>query len=72
MGLLLTVVTLLLGIAARNYEGAGMQRISTRCIATTGYENCVPKVIAIMERLKRREVPSEYTYHQIPSPWLQV
>lgn len=37
-----------------------------------GYENCVPKVIAIMDRLRSREVTPDYTYYQIPSPWLQV
>ena len=37
------------------------------------YWNCVPKCVRILERLTRgQEIPQEYTYYGIPSPWLQV
>ena len=58
LGVLVGVLGLLLGIVQHD---------------ATGYESCVPKVIAIMERLTRNvDVPPEYLYYGIPSPWLQV
>ncbi|KAG0448043.1 hypothetical protein HPP92_028038 [Vanilla planifolia] len=37
------------------------------------YWNCVAKCVKILERLARsNDVPQEYTYYGIPSPWLQV
>ncbi|XP_078160868.1 AP-2 complex subunit alpha-1-like [Carex rostrata] len=37
------------------------------------YWNCLPKCVRILERLARnQDVPPEYTYYGIPSPWLQV
>jgi AP-2 complex subunit alpha len=37
------------------------------------YWNCVPKCVRILERLSRgQDIPQEYTYYGIPSPWLQV
>ncbi|XP_020703609.1 AP-2 complex subunit alpha-2 [Dendrobium catenatum] len=37
------------------------------------YWNCVSKCVKILERLaKNHDVPQEYTYYGIPSPWLQV
>eukprot|EP00891_Asterochloris_glomerata_P007006 jgi/Astpho2/7006/fgenesh1_pm.00107_%23_19_t len=57
VGVLNAAVTLLLGIVSRNYEG---------------YESLVPKVIKLLERLKNRDVPADYTYYGIASPWLQV
>ena len=32
----------------------------------------MPKVIKLLERLKNRDVPADYTYYGIASPWLQV
>lgn len=57
LGVLLGLTSLLLGIVVRNFEG---------------YEPCVPKLIDVMERLRDRDVPQDYTYYGIPTPWLQV
>jgi len=58
LGVLVGVLGLLLGIVQHD---------------AAGYEMCVPKVIAIMERLTRNvDIPPEYLYYGIPSPWLQV
>ena len=56
-GVLLSVVTLLLGVVARNYEG---------------YEGLVPKLVRLLERLRNKDVTPDYAYYGIPSPWLQV
>ncbi|MEW5308641.1 MAG: hypothetical protein WDW38_000584 [Sanguina aurantia] len=61
MGLLLSSVTLLWGICVRN--------------GSAGYESCQGRVIKIFERLqgnKERDIPPEYLYYGIPSPWLQT
>uniref|UniRef100_A0A1D2AG34 AP-2 complex subunit alpha n=2 Tax=Auxenochlorella protothecoides TaxID=3075 RepID=A0A1D2AG34_AUXPR len=57
VGVLLGLTTLLLGVAARSY---------------VGYEACVPRLIAVLDRCKAREVPQDYTYYGLASPWLQV
>jgi len=58
LGVLLGVLGLLLGVVQHDYKG---------------YEACVPQVIAVMERLTRNtDIPPEYLYYGIPSPWLQV
>lgn len=71
LGVLLSLVTLLLGVVSRSYEG---------------FESLVPRVIKILHRLNpererdgaghavvdRASVPPEYQYYGIPSPWLQV
>mmetsp|Transcript_11333 Transcript_11333/g.41471 ORF Transcript_11333/g.41471 Transcript_11333/m.41471 type:complete len:955 (+) Transcript_11333:136-3000(+) len=58
VGVLTGVMSLLLSIVASTPEG---------------YEGVVPKCIRILERLTSlRDVPQEYTYYGIPSPWLQV
>ncbi|KAK9806309.1 hypothetical protein WJX72_009579 [[Myrmecia] bisecta] len=59
LGVLLALVTLLLGIVSRSYEG---------------YESLVPKVVRLLERLQnvKKEVTPDYTYYGIASPWLQV
>jgi AP-2 complex subunit alpha len=37
------------------------------------YWNCLPKCVRILERMARnQDIPQEYTYYGIPSPWLQV
>ena len=56
-GVLLAVVTLLLGVVARSYEG---------------YEGLVPKLVKLLERLRNKDVTPDYAYYGIPSPWLQV
>jgi AP-2 complex subunit alpha len=56
-GVLLSVVTLLLGIVSRSYEG---------------YTSLVSRIVRILDRLKNKEVSNDYTYYGIPSPWLQV
>lgn len=70
--MLLALVTLLLGIVSRSYEG---------------YEALVPRIVRLLVRLNperqrdsagktvppdRASVPPEYAYYGIPSPWLQV
>ena len=58
LGVLIGVLGLLLGIVQHDYRG---------------YEACVPRVISIMERLtSNKDIPPEYLYYGIPSPWLQV
>ncbi|KAJ3682194.1 hypothetical protein LUZ60_014767 [Juncus effusus] len=58
MGVLTSVMSLLVALVSNNAEA---------------YWNCLPKCIKILERLARnQEVPPEYTYYGIPSPWLQV
>ena len=32
----------------------------------------MPKIVAILGRLRSREVGADYTYYGIASPWLQV
>lgn len=47
--------------------------VSLVATAPESYENCVPKCVKILERLTRsQDIPQEYTYYGIPSPWLQV
>ena len=58
IGVLLGLCTLLLGVIARG--------------SFEGYEPCVPKLVAIMERMRNREVTQDYTYYGLASPWLQV
>jgi len=37
-----------------------------------GYEACVPRIVAVLERCKQRDVSQDYTYYGLASPWLQV
>lgn len=53
----MALVTLLLGIVSRNYEG---------------YESLVPKLVRLLLRLSKKDVTPDYTYYGIASPWLQV
>jgi AP-2 complex subunit alpha len=58
IGVLTAVMSLLVSLVASQPEG---------------YWNCVPKCVRILERLTRgQDIPQEYTYYGIPSPWLQV
>ena len=58
LGILLGVMSLLIGIVSHDYRG---------------YEGCIPSVCAVMQRLARaKSVPQDYLYYGIPSPWLQV
>lgn len=57
IGVLLGATALLLGIVSRSY---------------TGFEACVPKLVAVLKRMRAREVGPDYTYYGIASPWLQV
>jgi len=58
IGVLTGVVTLLVSLVAAN---------------PVGYENCIPKVVKVLDRLiSNQDVPPEYTYYGLPSPWLQV
>uniref|UniRef100_A0A1D1XEC3 AP-2 complex subunit alpha n=2 Tax=Anthurium amnicola TaxID=1678845 RepID=A0A1D1XEC3_9ARAE len=58
MGVLTSVMSLLVALVSNNMDA---------------YWNCLPKCVKILERLTRnQDVPQEYTYYGIPSPWLQV
>eukprot|EP00252_Welwitschia_mirabilis_P025764 TRINITY_DN8191_c0_g1_i1.p1 TRINITY_DN8191_c0_g1~~TRINITY_DN8191_c0_g1_i1.p1 ORF type:complete len:1019 (-),score=209.30 TRINITY_DN8191_c0_g1_i1:385-3441(-) len=58
LGVLTAVMSLLVALVANNYDA---------------YWSCVPKCVKILERLARsQDIPQEYTYYGIPSPWLQV
>jgi len=57
VGLLLCTVSLILGLVARSYQG---------------YEGLAPRLVALLARLRSRDVSPDYTYYGIASPWLQV
>ncbi|CAN8252601.1 unnamed protein product [Cochlearia groenlandica] len=58
LGVLTSSTSLLVALVANNHEA---------------YSSCLPKCVKILERLARnQDVPQEYTYYGIPSPWLQV
>jgi ribosomal protein L24E len=58
LGVLTSVMSLFVSLVSNNAEV---------------YWNCLPKCVRILERLARnQDVPPEYTYYGIPSPWLQV
>eukprot|EP00775_Hariotina_reticulata_P003331 gene3331-3608_t len=60
LGLLLSSVTLLLGLCSRAGSGAG-------------YEQCHAKLLRLLERLVYlKDVTPDYTYYGIASPWLQT
>ena len=40
-----------------------------------GYESCQSRLIKIIDRMthiRERDIPAEYLYYGIPSPWLQA
>ncbi|KAK9126509.1 hypothetical protein Scep_015355 [Stephania cephalantha] len=58
MGVLTSVMSLLVALVSNNHDQ---------------YWSCLPKCVKILERLARNhDIPQEYTYYGIPSPWLQV
>ncbi|KAL1323532.1 hypothetical protein HN51_033839 [Arachis hypogaea] len=58
LGVLTSSMSLLVALVSNNYEA---------------YWSCLPKCVKILERLARnQDIPQEYTYYGIPSPWLQV
>ncbi|XP_042451765.1 AP-2 complex subunit alpha-1-like isoform X1 [Zingiber officinale] len=58
LGVLTAVMSLFVALVSNNIEA---------------YWNCLPKCVKILERLARnQDIPPEYTYYGIPSPWLQV
>ncbi len=58
LGILSGVMSLLTGILAHDHRG---------------YEVCIPKVCAVLTRLaKNKDIPADYQYYLLPSPWLQV
>ncbi|KAF7805668.1 AP-2 complex subunit alpha-1-like [Senna tora] len=58
LGVLTSSMSLFVALVSNNHEA---------------YWNCLPKCVKILERLARnQDVPQEYTYYGIPSPWLQV
>ncbi|XP_019084751.1 PREDICTED: AP-2 complex subunit alpha-1-like isoform X1 [Camelina sativa] len=58
IGVLTSSTSLLVALVSNNHEA---------------YSSCLPKCVKILERLSRnQDVPQEYTYYGIPSPWLQV
>ncbi|XP_010454540.1 PREDICTED: AP-2 complex subunit alpha-2-like [Camelina sativa] len=58
IGVLTSSTSLLVALVSNNHEA---------------YSSCLPKCVKILERLSRnQDIPQEYTYYGIPSPWLQV
>ncbi|GMI74329.1 hypothetical protein like AT5G22780 [Hibiscus trionum] len=58
LGVLTASMSLLVSLVSNNHEA---------------YWVCLPKCVKILERIARnQDVPQEYTYYGIPSPWLQV
>ncbi|GAV89809.1 Adaptin_N domain-containing protein/Alpha_adaptin_C domain-containing protein/Alpha_adaptinC2 domain-containing protein [Cephalotus follicularis] len=58
LGVLTSSTSLLVALVSNNHEA---------------YWSCLQKCVKILERLARnQDVPQEYTYYGIPSPWLQV
>ncbi|XP_076922057.1 AP-2 complex subunit alpha-1-like [Bidens hawaiensis] len=58
LGVLTSSMSLFVALVANNHEA---------------YWSCLPKCVKVMERLARnQDIPQEYTYYGIPSPWLQV
>ncbi|KAL6202901.1 hypothetical protein ACLB2K_026605 [Fragaria x ananassa] len=58
LGVLTSSMSLLVALASNHHDA---------------YWSCLPKCVKILERLARnQDIPQEYTYYGIPSPWLQV
>jgi hypothetical protein len=58
LGVLTSSMSLLVALVSNNHEA---------------YWSCLPKCVKKLERLARnQDIPQEYTYYGIPSPWLQV
>ncbi|XP_024988723.1 AP-2 complex subunit alpha-1-like isoform X1 [Cynara cardunculus var. scolymus] len=58
LGVLTSSMSLFVALVSNNHEA---------------YWSCLPKCVKVLERLARNhDVPQEYTYYGIPSPWLQV
>ncbi|CAH1452493.1 unnamed protein product [Lactuca virosa] len=58
LGVLTSSMSLFVALVSNNHEA---------------YSSCLPKCVKILERLARnQDIPQEYTYYGIPSPWLQV
>lgn len=57
-GVLTSSMSLLVALVANNHDA---------------YWSCLPKCVKVLERMARnQDIPQEYTYYGIPSPWLQV
>jgi hypothetical protein len=58
LGVLTSSMSLLVALVSNQHEA---------------YWSCLPKCVKTLERLARnQDIPQEYTYYGIPSPWLQV
>ena len=57
VGLLLCVSALVVGVVARSYAG---------------FECLAPRLVALLARLRARDVPPDCTYYGIACPWAQV
>ncbi|KAK3043598.1 hypothetical protein RJ639_001660 [Escallonia herrerae] len=58
LGVLTSSMSLFVALVSNNHES---------------YWSCLPKCVKTLERLARnQDIPQEYTYYGIPSPWLQV
>ncbi|KAL7611634.1 hypothetical protein Lser_V15G07960 [Lactuca serriola] len=58
LGVLTSSMSLFVALVSNNHEA---------------YWSCLPKCVKVLERLARnQDIPQEYTYYGIPSPWLQV
>ncbi|KAL8092503.1 AP-2 complex subunit alpha-1-like [Apium graveolens] len=58
IGVLTSSMSLFVALVSKDYDS---------------YWSCLPKCVKVLERLARnQDIPQEYTYYGIPSPWLQV
>lgn len=58
LGVLTSSMSLFVALVSKDYDS---------------YWSCLPKCVKVLERLARnQDIPQEYTYYGIPSPWLQV
>ena len=58
LGVLTSSMSLFVALVSKDYDS---------------YWSCLPKCVKVLERLARnQDIPQEYTYYGIPSPWIQV
>ena len=55
LGILTGVLSLLTGIVAHDHRG---------------YESCIPKICEVMQLARNKDIPMDYLYYQLPSPWV--
>lgn len=76
-GLLTSVLSLLNGLvvadSARRALAPSSRLSCLISISMPRFRGCLPKVVRLLERLvKNQDVPPDYLYYSIPSPWMQA